>query len=557
MLLASGLLAIQVGIFSPEQFRLGLYVNWSIPIALLSSIGLIATILVYIYDYRDTNCRYFDFALATGISILLLLAVPGRTVMEADESSMIATAQGIYFNSSPFGAVTGVYSNDGTFISFYEKLDKRGVFFPLWIAILDHVFGPNPDHRLALSWLSGLFVLFLSLRLSRRFLPSSVVPVIAILLPAMPVFAIHTRGGTFDTMNVAVLLLVIHSIISFWYRPEWRTLLVVSAAAAVVGQIRNESLLAAGLALFIVIARIAFSPDCTHLRKAWIWLLPWLAVPAAIRRAVPFDNELPEATLEIWSVNNFQDNVSALAQVIVFGGYYNYGNAIVGLAAVVGFALVVVTAWRRPYPNLNTMTIVLASLSLLPVIIMFYLHGEPDTPVTARYFIPIIIALCMLALVPFAFISHRRFAAGSAMALSVYAFWVSSYWSIEAPALQLMERPTNAAAIARVLKGQDAQCNAVIVTGLAVHQIVRGFTSMPRSVLDSITQEQLERYAGRKLYVVDLEPHDRLPPPEYLERILEHRGGLCTRTIRGVTFISEVDQQGLPDVSATGDAPRH
>jgi hypothetical protein len=175
---------------------------------------------------------------------------------------------------------------------------------------------------------------------------------------------------------------------------------------------------------------------------------------------------------------------------------------------------------------------------LLTIVQLFYYHAQPDQPMSARYFLPWMACMALM--------SGQVFAKRGALGLFASSFAVGLAWvfslpiSIGAPQLDHYERPVNAAIVAEMLGGQSAQCDALIVTNLGMHLVVRGFSSMNRATLRALTEPYVHRLAGRELQIIDIQAMDLARPEEFRKHLQQFRGGTCRRNQLGIVFAGQV-----------------
>lgn len=540
LMLMSGLAAIKAGFFLPYEITLGAYANYS-PLLAISGASFLCVSLVLCQNlWSLTDKRLLDFFVAFSVMVALAWHIPAERRIDSDESRMIATAQSIRLAGTAYAVDTGVFRQDGTLIATSATLDKRGVFFPAQIAVLDSVFGPSDRHPLWLSWISGLFALFLAARLARRFLPTDLVLFVPLIFGVFPLFANHSRVGTFDVMNLAVMLLLVHVSFSCWYRPDRARFFLLMVVGCVLSQIRYESVALVAVVFVAAMCLTIFVERFAHLRPLAV-MAPWMLIPAALRKAVPFDDLLPAPWFSAWSVDNFGTNIEHLLAFVVTGGQHAMGNPWLGAACVL-LLLSLPFEWRRlalyTKEQLQRLAVLSISISVPTAIILFYFWGKANLNFTVRYFLPFSLILIFGSLAMVAIVARKR---QIRVALAGLLSVVSLVWAFprtkDAGLLSDLAYAHRVRMVTSVLSKTSFQCEGVLVADRGLVFTIHGFSSISKEELDNPKISALVgTETNRRL---DLTDTLFIGDDESFRAILTPLAvGTCSRTLRRIDLSS-------------------
>jgi hypothetical protein len=345
-------------------------------------------------------------------------------------------------------------------------------------------------------------------------------------------------------MNLAFFLLTIHVFVSFWTQPTPQRFAILLFSAACLGQIRQESVLIAALALAFALYRIwSLESNGQMLRTFWVTLSPIGLLPSLLRRAIPFDNELPNQWIEPWALSNFVENFEQLVAVFTFGGKLHYGSTpVTGILATLGVIFLFRDRILRRGAQTTAATggIVLGAANLVLVsTLLLYYHGQPDSPVTIRYFLPFAVLISYLA--TFAIVAVSAAASGPTRwllaTIPILSIALSLNTTRRADGMALMRSTTNTQVLITNLVGTDTQCRSLVVTPLAIPLLVRGVSAAHETHYDTFLRERLDSLMGTNASVLRVPDSARMPTAALEQLVRQFRYGSCNREITGMVFL--------------------
>ncbi len=533
----SGALAIQQGFLLPIEVRLARYTDWSPALSVLT-LAMFVCISIWHQTGRSRRALWLDMLFAAAIVGGLTLLIPGRALIEADASLMASTSFGVYFTGTALAPIAGVYSDVGDLVVLEATLDKRGTLFPTMMAMVHAVSGVDADNGIVVSTACAWACLVLVIRIARRKLDTGTAWLAAILLAAFPLFSVHARSGTFDIPNLLFLLFFLHIGTSFILRGDRRSFWLMVAAAANLAQLRHEAGALAGLVVAVASVRVVLRH--APLLQLSVLLVPWLFVPAAWRRALPFNYELPPGRDDAWAFDYFLVNAMGLGRHFYSGvGPTQTGNGLVYVLAAAGIFLVFLRFFRGK-KELVAWGYVATGILIITAIQLCYFWGTMDIAQTVRYFLPLhallaLIAADALSRVP---MSRVRSIAG-AWLYALFALGISLPYAIGAPEFARLTLSANTDLIQQKLQQSELQCGGVIRTPRALPLLLRGFSLLPDSLAASVTKEQLETMANRPLTLFYLPDLYVTRPDELSNELPSSSPQMCPLAPRGLTLSTD------------------
>ncbi len=510
----SGLVAIYVAFHAPYSFRFDLYVHHS-PWMAGATWCLVAIAVYARLAQNRTGNVLADTLFAAVLMAVIAVAIPGRALIEADASNMVSTALGITFDGSAIGPASGVYLENGELYVTESKVDKRGVFFPFAMAALNWTIGYDADHGVLVNLMAGWCSLLLVARISRRFLPTPGVMTSVLCMAAFPLFALHARSGTFDTLSLAFLLLTLHAVTSFFLDRSRTALWLAVTAGAALAQLRYEAGAVAGLLVISMLIAIAFNRRFARLRRPELLFAPFLFVPSGLRRVLPFNYELPPGREIAWSVEYFIDNSTMLADYLLRGGAETAsGNAYV--VALCGLG-VCALAWRWRSVGVNASPVfafVALPIIVLTAIQLFYFWGTPILPQTVRYFLPVIGLVSIMAgtIVVLCSTPRIQWVGSLAGLMLLLNQLVAGYKSNAFDGLTYV---ANTGWLVTRYSETNIQCHAILVTDSALPLLVRGFSILSPERASELTAAEEINAEENKIWTL---PNLYITQPDHLHQ---------------------------------------
>jgi hypothetical protein len=527
-----GLLALALGFLTPHAWRHAAYIHASVPLAVLGLLAmLVATLRLAAGTAEQQRSRMLDAGVALLLTVLIAMVVPGRALIENDEANMLMTANGINNTLTPVAPMAGVFQADGALAPMQVMLDKRGVMFPVMIAVFNGVLGANVQHALWVSLIGTLGALFFALRLARRVLSPVAALAVPILLASFPVFSVHARTGTFDVMSFACFLLTLQLLLSYLSNLAraadgkllQRYLWALIASAGVLAQLRYEQVGMAGLAIAVVLLVLSWRPVRDQDRGYLAALAPLLLLPATLRMAIEYGHQLPVATAVPWAVKNFVVNAERLVFFTVWDAKTQSGNSVIGVLALIGALGISVSAvrmLRAGRDDVRMLLWILLPFAILNALLLFYWWGQASNLITVRMFVPHVFALALVA----TFFVHELVRSKAILhwALPVLAIAALTYSlpkSRNPPLLTTIPLAVNRDVVVNSLRAQNAVCTTLILADNTIPLVARGINAMTKPALDQIGLDKIEQIAGRKLQVVDLQALGNLRRTDFDQRL--------------------------------------
>jgi hypothetical protein len=524
--------------------RLSLYVEFAAPLAFASLFVFSVSAAAYVLSTRLRAGLARD-VLVSLIFVGVVSWFPAENRIEADESNMVATAQGIYNHGTPVAPVAGVFRDDGVLVATHLEIDKRGSFFPAVMVVtaflLSKLIGggsePLPIHAFIVNFFASFAVFIVLTRLARRFVEDLWLVVLpGSLLLAFPVFLLYCRSGTFDVLNLAFILFVIHIFLSFAARPTGLRFTVLMSAVVCLSQLRYESSL---FCLGIVAGTIAvsYNPRVGAWRPVHL-LIPWLFVPAGLRLAVPFNHELPAGETSAWSLGNIVWNGLSFLK-LAFSGQTAFGsNIFFPPLLLFGFLFFLPHLLRNRGRLHLTFSYGWAALAVVLAFCAVTGHywGRADHPVSSRYFIPYVAFLLLLVVVAVGKLALRPVVKIVFCSVLVVAAPVAGIRQFESyREISTLKMAFNSRQASLALTGSALSCHADFLTDLPVTLLVNGVSAMPAGAFQLLGSDRLSQIAGRPLYAVPL-PHPYEDPGKYAGELARYSGGLCVRDRSGIEW---------------------
>lgn len=497
-----GVLALWLGLGLPLDIRQAAYQHGSLWWAVLTT-ALLLGCLIHAFragDWRRDHAA--DLALSAAGVALLAVLVPFRAYIEQDESSLLATAQRLLLDGQAAAIWQGLRDADGFLVPIMEGLDKRGMYFSFLQMLTLSLGIPAPLGAALLNLLLATLVVFLVIRLARRYVDTTAARLAGILLMAWPVFAVTSRSGLLDICNLALLLLVVHLTLSAWQRPSGRRILLLAAAAAVYAQLRYESIAVAAVCLSLILLRHGLGPGP---RQAWQALLPLLLAPAAWRFAVPMDYEMPAPWFLPWALRNAPDNLERLFFWLFGPPGWLTAHPPVAIAGALALLLSLRSGWRQ----LGTVATVLplSVLTFLSAVLMFSYWGQATLNLTVRYFLPIAMAASLGAAWLLGQLWRRwpqHWQTTAAALVAGSAFVVQMPRSQHPPTFEEGSLHQIRDLILEAAQQAYGDCNVVLVTNATLPLVTRGFGAVNAFHYRAIGVDGLRRASRDGLSAIGL-----------------------------------------------------
>jgi hypothetical protein len=337
-------------------------------------------------------------------TLVAVLTLPIDYKILYDEMVLQATAADMHTFREVSTIVRG-YTVDGVFVPLDTYLDKRPMFFPFLVSLLHDLTGYRENNAFLLNIALMPVVLAQVYLLVRRFAGHGGAMAAAVALGTLSTLAHSATGAGMETLNLAMLLLVMHLSVLYLDAPDGARLSALVLAAVLLAQTRYESSLYVGPVA--VVALEGWRRTGRIIMPMAAILAPALLIPYAIH------NTYLSGTPRLWELHENESSrfgLGYLANNLTHAGRYFFNvfdnrtsSLWLSVAGFVGFGYALFRLWRRrrewrsaasaPLVLIVFGAAILGNLGLL----MFYYWGQLDDPTVMRLALPFsaLLAVCI------------------------------------------------------------------------------------------------------------------------------------------------------------------
>lgn len=315
-----------------------------------------------------------------------------------DEIMLLGTSMSMHFDKTALVPMRG-HDLQGAFQLLAGQLDKRPLFHPFLVSTLHDLTGYRPENAFVLNTGLTFILLALAYHAGRRIAGRGAGAVAVLLLTSLPLLAQNATGGSFELLNLVMILATLLLGMRWVERRDPDSLSALCLSAVLLAQTRYESV------LFLVPVGLLI---------LWVWwrerrpVLSWAAVftplfllPYALQNKVFTVRESswelagqPGAS-EVFSLHHLPDNFSHWLNFF-FNTNGEQSNSLVlsvlGFIALPFFALWAVKILLRPSaaaPARLALAVFGLGFALHAGLYLCYFWGKFDDPVIRRLSLPL------------------------------------------------------------------------------------------------------------------------------------------------------------------------
>ena len=331
------------------------------------------------------------------------------------------------------GTPVRAYDVAGTWTAIDVYLDKRPYLLPFLVSLAHDLTGYRPFNAFALNVVLSAACLGLTGWLARRLGGSRGAAALAMaLLATTPLFGQNASGSGLEMLNLTLIATLATAGVLCLAAPEDPDRLSLLAVTAVLlAQSRYESVLFTVAAAGVIV---------TAWRRAGRVVLPWTLVVAPLL-LVPWawHSRIVDSRPQLWELREGES--ARFGWRYVSGnleGAWNFfrsvapdqpGSLALVLLGSAGALMLMFRILRRPWRPLPTGAVgvgwVGAGVTAHFILVQFYYWARFDEPVTARFALPSLLMLALLAAVAVRLAAPRG-AGALRVALAVWAVWLAA-----------------------------------------------------------------------------------------------------------------------------------
>ncbi len=288
---------------------------------------------------------------------------------------------------------------NGTFTIFAGYVDKRPLFFPFCLSVVHDLTGYRPDNVFYLNFFLYLILLGLTYLLGKKINGVTGGFMASLLLLSIPLLTQISNGGSFEILNLVMIMVTVLLAINYYQSPDNPTLIALSYSGALLSQVRYES------AFFLLPIVGLFFLKSAQQKKyqlpILILVLPLLLIIRPIQHKISFDQLDREVDIftsiistrqveTLFSFDYFGNNI-AHAIYFFFNWSYAHQNSLFLSFFGIVFGISIIIALRnKNYRNkldwsvLTPMIFFGTTIIFITAFLFCYFWSQFDDPISAR-----------------------------------------------------------------------------------------------------------------------------------------------------------------------------
>jgi hypothetical protein len=269
--------------------------------------------------------------------------------------------------------------------------------------------------------------------------------------------------------------------------------------------------------------------------SARTWLLasaPWWLVPAALRAAVPSDDQVLPGVTEAWSLHNLYTNFLQLIDYSALNQPLQWGHFVFNPLGLIGLLLTLIALPRllRSESKFKLFGLWLSLMAVLYLVILTFFWGQSRLAMTQRIFLLWAVTLCLSAGFLLDSIKWRKRAVGIGFAALAVFYLLGNLYYLHGNPIGTSISTTNRDLLLNHLDQKQLSCRVLVVSNLSVSFVARGQSAVSPMMLRKLQASAEGQHRLAHLHVLKLgeisekalEPQD-MALPATLEPCLSPR----------------------------------